>query len=388
MPSNHPTEGTRPNSTSHASDTLQSPQENEAGVAIDIDLLRRVSNIPGVSGFEHEAQRLVAEELRPHADEMWTDRMGNLIALRRARRPSREKPLRLLYSAHVDEIGFMVTHIDDRGFLSFAPVGGFDPRTLPSHRVTIHGNAADVPTTLEGVIPTKPGWLTDDEDKKHVIPIDELYIDTGLPAARVRAVAQVGDIVSLSKQFEVLNNEIVTGRNFDDRIGTYSLIDAFRRIEDNTVDVYAVSSVQEEVGVRGVPTAAHAIGADICVAIDGSLPGDIPFAKPHREQCPIGGGTGIYLMDNRTIGDRDLLRGLMETCRKHAVPYQRNIGGGTDASAVQRAGLGAKATTIGAPTRYMHSTVQMCHVRDIQATADLLAYFPRYAHEIIPETWR
>lgn len=353
-----------------------------------MDLLEKLSNMPGVTGFEHEAQKLVADELRPHADEIWTDRMGNVIALRKARKPSREKPLRLLYSAHVDEIGFMVADIDDRGFIYFKPIGGFDARTLPSHRVTVHGTAGEQPVRLEGVIPTKPGWMTDAEDKKRVIPIDELFIDTGLPVERVLAAVQMGDVINLSKQFEVLNDEIVTGRNFDDRIGTYSLIESFRRIEDNTVDVYAVSSVQEEVGVRGVPTAAHAIGADICVAIDGSLPADIPFAEPHLKQCPIGGGTGIYLMDNRTIGDRDLLRGLMETCEKHGIPYQRNIGGGTDASAVQRAGLGAKATTIGAPTRYMHSTVQMCHVRDIQATVDLLAHFPRYAHTIVPADWR
>jgi tetrahedral aminopeptidase len=355
---------------------------------MNVDLLAKLSNAPGVSGFEHEAQTIVAEELRPYADELRTDRMGNVIALRRARKPSRETPFRLLYAAHIDEIGFMVSHIDDRGFIYFVPIGGFDARTLPSQRVTVHGTAGDRPAKLEGVIPTRPGWMTDDEDRKRVIPIDELFVDTGLPAERVKAVVQVGDAINLSKEFEVLNDEIVTGRNFDDRIGTYALVDSFRRIEHNTVDVYAVSTVQEEVGVRGVPTAAHAIGADICVAIDGSLPSDIPFAKPHRAQCPIGGGTGIYLMDNRTIGDRDLLRGLMQTCERHSIPFQRNIGGGTDASAVQRAGLGAKATTIGAPTRYMHSTVQLCHVRDIQATADLLACFPRYAHEILPDDWR
>ncbi len=354
---------------------------------MNIELLERVSNIPGIPGFEHEAQKLVADELRPYADEISTDRMGNVIALKRATKPSKAEPYRLLYSAHADEIGFMVTHIDDDGFLSFAPVGGFDARTLPSHRVTIHGTVGGQTQLLEGVIPTKPGWLTDDEDRKRVIPITELFIDTGLPASKVKAVAQVGDAISLSKRFEVLNEEVVTGRNFDDRIGTYSLIESFRAIEESTVDVYAVSSVQEEVGVRGVPTAGHAIAPDICVAIDGSLPADIPFARPNQYQCPIGEGTGIYLMDNRTIADRDLLRGLMETCAKHGIPYQRNIGGGTDASGVQRAGLGAKATTIGAPTRYMHSTVQMCHVVDIQATVDLLAYFPRYAHSILPEDW-
>ncbi len=352
-----------------------------------MELLAKLSNIPGVSGFEHEAQRLVGDELRPYADELSIDRLGNVIALRKARKPSREKPYRLIYCAHVDEIGFMVSAIDERGFIYFVPIGGFDARTLPSHRVTVYGTAGERPTTIEGVIPGKPGWMTDDEDRKRVIPMDELFVDTGLPPERVKAAVQVGDVINLSKQFEVLNDEIVTGRNFDDRIGTYALVESFRRIENNTVDVYAVSTVQEEVGVRGAPTAAHAIQADICVAIDGSLPSDIPFAKSHREQCPIGGGTGIYLMDNRTIGDRDLLRGLMDTCEKHGIPFQRNIGGGTDASVVQRTGSGAKATTIGAPTRYMHSTVQMCHVRDIQATVDLLTYFPQYAHLILPDDW-
>src|SRR6056297_2674659 len=157
-----------------------------------MELLEKLSNIPGVSGFEHEAQELVREELRPYADELWTDRMGNVIALRKARKPSREKPFRLLYSAHIDEIGFMVRHIDDQGFLSFAPIGGFDARTLPSHRVTIHGTVGGKCATLEGVIPTKPGWMTDPDDKKRVVPIDELFIDTGLSAERVRAIVQVG----------------------------------------------------------------------------------------------------------------------------------------------------------------------------------------------------
>ena len=198
----------------------------------------------------------------------------------------------------------------------------------------------------------------------------------------------IGDIISLSKQFEVLNEGVVTGRNFDDRIGVYCLIEGFKRIEESSVDVYAVSTVQEEVGTRGIPTAAHEIAADIGVAIDGALPADIPYAKPHQEQCPIGGGTGIYLMDNRTIADPDLIRGLIDTCEKHDIAYQREIGGGTDASIIQRSGLGAKATTIGAPTRYMHSTVQICRLSDIEATIQLLAMFPRHAAAILPRTWR
>lgn len=352
-----------------------------------MELLRKLSNVPGVAGYEKSAQALVRAEMTPHADEIWTDRLGNVIALKRATRAPKGQAKKLLYVAHADEIGFMVSHIDSRGFIRFVPVGGFDPRNLPSHRVTIHGTKGDG-GIIQGVIPPQSPWMAEDNDEGRVLPIKELFIDTGLPGEIVSAVVNVGDIVSLSKEFEVLNDQVVTGRNFDDRVGSYALVESFRQIEDSVVDVYAVSSVQEEVGTRGIPTAAHAIGADICVAIDGSLPADVPFAKPYREQCPMGEGTGIYIMDNHTVGDIDLINGLIATCEKHDIPYQRNIGGGTDASIVQRLGMGAKATTIGAPTRYMHSTVQMCHMRDIKATIDLLAHFPRYAADILPEDWK
>lgn len=353
-----------------------------------MELLRRLSDVPGVSGYEHEAQRIVREELGKYADDMWTDRLGNLIAVKRRTSPGTDGPARrLLYAAHIDEIGFMVSHVDDRGFLRFRRIGGFDPRTLPSQRVTIHATKNES-ATIEGVIAPQPPWLRRDEDLSRVLPIDELFIDTGLSGDQVNAMVNIGDIVNLTKRFEVLNENIVTGRNFDDRVGVYCLIEAFKRIERTSVDVFAVSTVQEEVGTRGIPTAAHAIEADIGVAIDGALPADIPFAKPHQEQCRMGGGTGIYVMDNRTIGDPELLNALYATCEDNGIPYQRQLGGGTDASVVQRSGLGAKATTIGAPTRYMHSTVQMCDLRDVEATIALLAGFPERAADLIPDDWR
>ncbi len=353
-----------------------------------MELLRRLSNAPGVAGYEKAAQTVVREELAECADEMWTDRLGNLIAVkRRTTKDTGEPARRLLYAAHIDEIGFMVSHVDERGFLYFQPVGGFDARTLPSQRVTIHATKGGH-GTIEGVIAPQPRWLATDEDLSRVIPIDELFIDTGLAGEKVHDRVNIGDVVSLSKQFEVLNGNVVTGRNFDDRIGVYCMVEAFKRIEHTGVDVFAVSTVQEEVGTRGIPTAAHAIEADLCVAIDGSLPADTPFAKPHREQCRMGGGTGIYIMDKRTIGDPELLEALYATCQEKGIPYQRQLGGGTDASIVQRSGLGAKVTTVGAPTRYMHSTVQMCDMRDVEATIALLAAFPERAAELIPADWR
>lgn len=353
----------------------------------DFDLMRRLVDTPGVSGFEDEAQEIVHAELAAHADEIWRDRMGNVIAVKRATASSVDPPRRLMYAAHIDEIGMMVKHIDPDGFVRFQTIGGLDPRTLPSERVLVHATRSG-PQTLKGVIAPQAGWLGTPEDRERVFKVPELYIDLGLPASEVHARVHRGDVITLAAAFDRLNDDVVVGRNFDDRIGVYCLIEAFKRIEAPSIDVFAVSTVQEEVGVRGVPTAAHVVQPDIALAIDGSLPSDTPYAVPEERQCALGEGTGIYLIDNRTIGTPALVEALIATCEEHGIPYQRNLGGATDASEIQRRNLGAWATTIGAPTRYMHSTVQLCHLADVEATVQLLARFAHRAAGILPADWR
>lgn len=174
------------------------------------------------------------------------------------------------------------------------------------------------------------------------------------------------------------------GRNFDDRIGTYCLLDAMENLGPTAVDVYAVSSVQEEMGVRGMPMAAYAIEPDVGLALDGSVTWGAHIPK-HDYICAMGEGTGIYLIDNLTIGDRRLIKFLFDLCEQHGIAYQRNIGGGTDASAIQRTKEGALSTTVGAPVRYMHSTVQLCHEDDIEATVSLLKVFLEHAHKLLPK---
>lgn len=351
-----------------------------------IELLQRLCDAPGVSGFEDDVQAIVVDELRPLTDELWRDRMGNVIAVKRATKRS-PTPRRLVYAAHADEIGMMVSHVDDQGFVRFRAIGGLDARTLPSQRVLVHGTVGEG-GPLKGVIAVQAGWLGVPEDRTRVFPIGELYIDLGRSADDVRGRVRVGDVITFAATFERLNDDVVVGRAFDDRVGVYCLIEAMRRIEAPDVDVYAVCTVQEEVGVRGMPTAAHAIEADLAVAIDGALPSDTPYAQPHERQCALGSGTGIYLIDNRTIGSPRLVQGLIAACERRGIPYQRNLGGGTDASEIQRHGLGAWATTIGAPTRYMHSTVQLCHLADVEATIALLAAFAEDAAGVLPADWR
>src|SRR5690606_10099301 len=256
---------------------------------MNLDLLRRLVNAPGVSGFEDEAQAIARAELESHADDIWRDRMGNVIAVKYAKpdKASDGTPARkLLYAAHIDEIGMMVSHIDDDGFVRFRTVGGLDPRTLPSERAVVHG-AKTGTAALKGVIAPQSGWLGSEQDRQRVFPVKELYIDLGRSAADVRAQVHVGDVITLAAEFDMLNDDVVVGRNFDDRIGVFCLIEAFKRIDAPPVDVYAVSTVQEEVGVRGIPTAAHAVQPDIALAIDGSLPSDTPYAQPEERQCKL-----------------------------------------------------------------------------------------------------
>jgi endoglucanase len=282
---------------------------------------------------------------------------------------------RLVLAAHSDEIGFMVRHIDDHGYLRVALVGGIHAHTSTSQRVVVHGRER-----VKGVVvPVHP-----DHGNPGTLKPEDLYIDLGLPAERVRELVEVGDPVSYAQEFEELNDKVVLGRNFDDRIGTYCLVQAMREVGETQVDVYAASTVQEELGVRGATTVGNATLPDIAVAIDGSLP-RVPYVDEHVWTTEFGAGTGIYVMDRLTMGSPRLVAFLVELCRRRGIPCQRNVGGGTDASALQRSGAGALATTIGAPVRYMHSTVQLCHVDDIDATVALLVALMESAHELLDE---
>ena len=341
-----------------------------------LDLLRLVCDTPGVSGFEGPIQAVVRAELESSCDEVRTDRMGNLIGIKKARRvPAGEPTLKVMLAAHMDEIGFVVRHIDAGGFVRILPIGGYDPRTLIAERVVIHGK-----TDIPGIIAPQPNWILSDEEKKRVLPIQELFVDTGLPGEAVRAQVLLGDPISFAQRFDRLGGETVVGRNFDDRLGVFAMLEAVRRLGEIGVDLYAVATVQEELGVRGAEIAAYAVEPDVGIAIDGSLASDVPYAKEEDRHCSLGQGTGIYLVDNRTVSDPLLVRFLMKIADEKGIRYQRNLGGGTDASAIQRNKAGARACTIGAPTRYMHSTSQLADLRDIEETARLLAAFVENAH--------
>jgi endoglucanase len=339
---------------------------------VNLELLRAVSNTPGLSGFEDEVQKVALASLRESCEQAWRDRLGNVIGLRSAADPLLEdgRPRRVVLAAHADEIGMLVKHVDERGYIRFHPVGGLHAPSLIAQPVVIHGRepvrGAVVPNTFE---------------PRRIPELADLLIDVARPREEIVRLIEVGDPITLAHEVTRLNDDVYMGRNFDDRIGTYCLLEAMRRVGDTRVDVYAVSTVQEEVGVRGMPVAAYALEPDIGIALDGSLT-QHAYATPHQWTCELGGGAGVYVIDNLTIGDRRLVAFLLGLGAEHGIPVQKDIGGGTDASALQRVRHGALATTIGAPVRYMHSTVQLCHDADVEATVRLLTTFLEHAHEL------
>ncbi|HEY3319021.1 MAG TPA: M42 family peptidase [Planctomycetota bacterium] len=340
---------------------------------MDWKLFERICNAPGVSGHEEAAQEIVAEVLGPCCDQVRRDRMGNVIGLKKAARRERKgsRPTRVVLAAHVDEIGLMVKHIDEQGFVAFQPVGGLYAQVLVSQRVLIHGRKP----VCGAIVPN----VKDINDK--VPALADLRIDTGLPRKRLMELVEVGDSVTLDSSVGRLNEKTCVGRNFDNRVGVYCMLDAIRRAGPLAVDAYAIGTVQEEVGVRGMGPAAFAVEPDLALAIDGSLCQG-PYGDEKERLCVLGEGTGIYLIDGLTIGDRRLVRFLGDLCKRKRIPWQKNIGGGTDASALQKSRYGALVTTVGAPVRYMHSTVQICHEDDIEATVRLLTAFLEHAQEL------
>jgi len=326
------------------------------------DLLKRIASAPGVPGFETEVQTIIAKELSECCDEVLADHMGNVIGIKRAtiKPDDGKRPLRLMLAAHCDEPAMMLKHINGKGFIHFIHCGGVSPTIMQSQRVLIHGKE-----TIRGVI--APNFKKDGDKAE----LDDLLIDTGMPREWVEQRVSPGDPITVDADVSILNGKMWVGRNFDNRIGSYTMVEAMRQVGDTPVDVYAVSTVQEEVGLRGARASAFGVAPDIGIAIDGSM-ARYAYGSDSGNLCEPGEGTGIYIRDNLTIGHPKLVRYMFELCEKRRIAHQGNIGGGTDAAAMQQSRAGVIATTIGAPVRYMHATTQLCHADDMDATVALL----------------
>jgi tetrahedral aminopeptidase len=329
-------------------------------VEINIPLLTNICEIAGAPGFENRIRNLVIEELKGLVDQIEIDNMGNVYAIKRGE-PNYEQK-KVMAAAHMDEIGFIVTHIDDNGFLRFNTLGGFDPKTLTAQRVIVHGRE-----DLIGVMGTKPIHVMPAEEKNKAPKINDFFIDLGLKKERVEELVRIGDPVTRDRQL-ITMGDCVNCKSIDNRASVYILIEALRQIEKCPYDFYGVFTVQEEVGLRGANLAAHRVNPDFGIGLDTTIAYDVPGAQPQEKVTTLGGGAAIKIMDASVICDPRMVSFLKEIAENHHIKWQPEIlsAGGTDTASLQRTGkTGAITGAISLPTRHLHQVIEMAHQEDI-----------------------
>jgi tetrahedral aminopeptidase len=337
--------------------------------------LKLLTETPGVPGREERIRAVIEQEIKGVFDEQRVDALGNLICIRRADKVAKgakgAKPRRIMIAAHMDQIGFYVKHVDDKGFIRIHNAGGFDTRNLPAHRVLVQGKKE-----LIGVLNPagKPIHIASDEERKKQYVISDFAVDVGLPGKTVKDLVRVGDPVTLVQDFAEIG-DLVTGQAMDNRVACWTAVRALQKIKKSQYEIAVVFTVQEEVGLRGAGPATFGLEPDIAVALDTTLACDTPGISDDQAVTKCGGGVGIKIMDGASISDRGLVDELAAVAQKHKIAFQYELLplGGTDAGAMQRSRGGYKTITLSIPTRYIHTVTECVHKDDLHAARDLLA---------------
>jgi putative aminopeptidase FrvX len=337
---------------------------------INTALLSRVCEAPGAPGFEKEIRKLVLAEIEGLADDIRVDNMGNVIALKKGKSSAKKT----MAAAHMDEIGFIVTHVDDKGFVRFNPLGGFDPKTLTSQRVIIHGRK-----DIMGVMGSKPIHIMQPDERNKAAQLKDFFIDTGLTKKELDKIVAVGDSVTrYSPMIEL--GPCVNVKSLDNRACVFLLIETLRELKKSkrkpAYDFYAVFTVQEEVGLRGAQASALQVQPDYSFGLDTTIAYDVPGSTPQEQCTALGKGVAIKLMDSSVICDYRMIEFMKTTAKKHKLLWQPEIlaAGGTDTASLQRMVPGGSiAGAVSIPTRHIHQPIETCNKDDLKAGILLLA---------------
>lgn len=332
-----------------------------------IELLRDLSQASGVSGYEAEAGAIARRAFEPLADEISSDALGNVIALKRGDRPPEAPRRSIMLAAHVDEIGLMVKGCEE-SFIRFATVGGLDLRTIVGQEVVVHGVRP-----LPGIVASRPPHVLSAEERRQAVPLDELFIDVGLSPESLAQAVRVGDVITMRREMIELAEGYVAGKAFDDRAGVVALAVCLENLSTlrHTWDVYAVATSQEEVGLRGATVSAYGVAPDMAIAVDVGF--GAQQGVDEKETITMGGGPAIAKGPNihPAVFDR-----LVQTAVSHEVTHQIEYATGatgTDAWAIQVAREGVPTGLLSVPLRYMHTSVETLCVRDMERTGRLMA---------------
>jgi len=343
-------------------------------------LLEKLSNAHGISGREGSVQEIFRQEISPLADEIRVDALGNLIATRRGERPS------IMIAAHADEIGLMTKYVDEKGFVRFICIGGWSDQTLIGQRVLIHAKER----SIVGVIGSKPTHVMKEEERKKVVEAKDMFIDVGCSSDKEALDLGVipGTPITLDRRFSSLQGDRATGKAFDNRAGMVVMLEALRRTKAKST-IYAVATVQEEVGLKGARVTAFDLNPDIALTADVTVPGDHPGIEKKDAPVEIGKGPVLVVADasgRGLIASPQVVAWLTETAQEFDIPLQPEAsdGGTTDATAIHLTRSGIPTGVISVATRYIHTPVEVLSLSDIDRAAELVArametaprYFP------------
>lgn len=343
--------------------------------AESLDFLKAIVNIPSPSGFEERAAEVYRKYTSQYADDVITDVHGNVAAILN---PNAE--MKIMLAGHMDEIGFIVHYIDDSGLLYFSGIGGHDSAIPIGQRVWVHGPKGQV----AGIIGRKAIHLLKDEERKKKPEIEDLWIDIGCTSkAEVEELIDLGDCVTYQTEFQMLQGTRASARGFDNKMGSFIVAEALRLLKeegglDPEVGVYAVATVQEEIGLRGARTSSYWINAQSGLAVDVNHATDYPTVpKTKYGQLDIGKGPSVMRGAN---ANPVVFKMICEACKKDEIPYQVDVsagGTGTDGNAMQLSRGGMAVGIVGVPLRYMHTPVELLDLVDIENCAKLMAAYCR-----------
>lgn len=330
--------------------------------------LEKLSNTCGVTGREQEVRNLIISMIKPHADKISVDKLENVIAVKKGKKASPK----VMIAAHMDEVGLMVKTITKEGFLQFAKMGGIDDRILLAQKVIIHTQKGP----LHGIVGSKPPHIQKEEERKKIVTHDHLFIDVGAEdrkGANEMGV-RVGDPVSFDIKYAKLTSNTVIGKAFDDRVGCAIMIEVLKQLKSTDCTLYAVGTVQEEVGLRGAATAAFGIDPDVGIALDVTVAGDVPGVKEFEASVKMGKGPVLTVADYGLITHPKVMRLLLDTAEENKIEYQLETGlpGATDAAKMSLTRQGVPSGTVSVATRYIHSPVGMLNLEDAENSVKLI----------------
>ena len=333
-------------------------------------LLQRLSNAYGPPGSEDEVREILKAELEEYADETSVDKLGNIMFWHRGKKGN---PL-IMLAAHMDEVGFLVRHIEDQGYLRIH-TWGVVPNLLPGQRLLFRGKRGD----LKGVVGTKPPHIMSEEEKKKPVILDDLFVDIGT-CTREEAEKR-GAFVGMTGVFDVeyidLGEGYIRGKVLDDRAGCFVMAEVFKNMKDSPYNIVAVGTVQEEVGLRGSKTAAYQVDPDYGVAIEGTFAVDMPGMAPHMIPAALKKGPVVTIADSSVIAHPTVLKTIIEAAEAGKIPYQfkKIPSGGTDAGSIHLTKGGIPSGTIAVPCRYIHGPASITSTEDIENTIRLVKAF-------------